>query len=66
MSALSKAFSLSAIAKNRLRMEWISVNVRELHRLDNGTILGVLRMNAGDVQKFGLWLKLDELRLRDF
>lgn len=42
MSAFNSAFSLSAIAKNRLRMEWISVNVSELHRLDNGTILGVL------------------------
>lgn len=46
MSAFSSAFSLSAIAKKRLRMEWISVNVSELHRLDNGAMLGVLDVNG--------------------
>lgn len=62
MSALSNAFSLSAIAKNRLRMEWISVNVSELHRLDNGTILGVLRNEYRcNVQELVVVLKLSEL-----
>lgn len=37
-SALINAFSLSAIARKRLRIEWISVNVSELQRFANGVI----------------------------
>lgn len=60
ISASNKAFSLSAIAKKRLRMEWISVNVSELHRLDNGAMLGVLNVNG--TVRFVNSILIDELQ----
>lgn len=42
-SALISAFSLSAIARKRLRMEWISVNVKELQRFASGVFFCLLK-----------------------